>query len=417
MSLQEYLPSLLRIYDCVVIPRLGGFVANNQPAVIDHFKKSVYPPSKRVLFNEQLTTNDGLLANHVVHEQKMTYAAALDYIERYVDSWRVQLDNGQRIEIGEIGFLYRENTRIHFEQSLEINLLSSAYGLGTVGFRGLHRIPSKDDAPTAAVLQRGKTREPLNAPTPPIRQRQSIAIQFEKGVPVRPTKKGGRKTGATAGKGKVPSKTAASTRRSYSGRVGNYAAAAAVLLLLFYAYWIPMKTDALETGAVQSSDFNPVHIPSKKCYNKRTTTFEPDSFIPHSDWGTLTQKITAEIYNLELSDDYYITIDLLGSSKVKPVQTEYTYETSSHPISESENGLKTRHYCVIAGCFSLKRNAQYQIQQLRKAGFSASILDKKGGLYRVSIGVHGDRKSARQELNTVRSAGFSCWMLNGYIFD
>ena len=41
-------------------------------------------------------------------------------------------------------------------------------------------------------------------------------------------------------------------------RAFRYLAVAAALPILFYAYWIPMETDFIDTGKIQMADFNPI---------------------------------------------------------------------------------------------------------------------------------------------------------------
>ena len=55
------LPGMFWDNDCVMLPGLGGFVCNPRSAWYDASKRQMVPPSRDVLFNPRLTTNDGLL--------------------------------------------------------------------------------------------------------------------------------------------------------------------------------------------------------------------------------------------------------------------------------------------------------------------------------------------------------------------
>jgi cell division protein FtsN len=57
---------------------------------------------------------------------------------------------------------------------------------------------------------------------------------------------------------------------------------------------------------------------------------------------------------------------------------------------------------VIGGCFLQKENAEGFMADLRAKGFAASILDQKGGLYRVAIGSYPQRALALEALAAVR---------------
>ena len=62
----KVLPGLFWDHDCVMLPGLGGFVCNPRSAWYDEDKHQIVPPSRDVLFNPRLTTNDGVLANELM---------------------------------------------------------------------------------------------------------------------------------------------------------------------------------------------------------------------------------------------------------------------------------------------------------------------------------------------------------------
>ena len=44
-------------------------------------------------------------------------------------------------------------------------------------------------------------------------------------------------------------------------------------------------------------------------------------------------------------------------------------------------------------------------------GYSAKVLDLKGGLYRVTAGDYANRSEAKENLKTFKNNGFSGWIL------
>ena len=64
-TISKYISELLFLHDCVIIPQFGGFVGNNKSAVLNETTGIITPPSKEILFNLNLQTNDGLLINHI----------------------------------------------------------------------------------------------------------------------------------------------------------------------------------------------------------------------------------------------------------------------------------------------------------------------------------------------------------------
>ena len=81
----EVLPGLFWDHDCVMLPGLGGFVCNPRSAWYDEAKRQIVPPSRDVLFNPRLTTNDGLVANELMAKHGITYREALKAVEGVVE--------------------------------------------------------------------------------------------------------------------------------------------------------------------------------------------------------------------------------------------------------------------------------------------------------------------------------------------
>ena len=63
----QALPGMFWDHDCVMLPGLGGFVCNPRSAWYDEAQQQIVPPSRDVLFNPRLTTNDGLVAVSYTH--------------------------------------------------------------------------------------------------------------------------------------------------------------------------------------------------------------------------------------------------------------------------------------------------------------------------------------------------------------
>ena len=72
----EHIEQLLLRNDCVIVPGLGGFVANRTAAEVTG---AFVVPSRRImLFNVLLTYNDGLLAQEYMRCDRLTFQQAID---------------------------------------------------------------------------------------------------------------------------------------------------------------------------------------------------------------------------------------------------------------------------------------------------------------------------------------------------
>ena len=65
-------------------------------------------------------------------------------------------------------------------------------------------------------------------------------------------------------------------------------------------------------------------------------------------------------------------------------------------------------YCIQAGAYSAKANADAQVTALKKAGFAASIRKISGSVpYRVQVGTYRTKKAANKVVKKLKAAGFT----------
>lgn len=128
MNIDKYINDLLFFYDLVIIPEFGGFIANYKSATIE--KTNFTPPSKSVMFNSDLKTNDGLLLNAIINHEKISQEDAKQKITEFTTSIFKQINNNNIFIIENVGFFKKsKNNDIVFEPELKTNFLLSSYGL------------------------------------------------------------------------------------------------------------------------------------------------------------------------------------------------------------------------------------------------------------------------------------------------
>lgn len=379
MELTNYIAELLLKNNCVIVPNFGGFITNYQPAIINKVNQSIVPPAKTMLFNSALQSNDGLLAHFVSNQIHTTYANSIDLISKETLTWNKKLQNGERIHIGETGFLFLINGSIQFEQNREFNLLLSAYGLGAVKF--ISRLP--------VDKQINNT------------ESEAVSIEFSKPLI----------TNKVELEQKRLSKTIILENRRPKKKIWKYAAVACLLPALFYSYWIPMNTGYLETGNIQTSDFNPFKKVSNKTYSQRLNNkIDLVEFDNQKSLKEITSSIAtnAKYYNYQFSDELYIPVNLNQVDKTKVVSN---VNTLNEEVSSNSNELSNSNSNVhlIAGCFSDKSNAISLVNTLKSEGYQSQIIDKSNGLYRVSMQSFSSVSSAKYFKN--KASNISTWVL------
>ena len=128
----DYISDLLFLHDCVIIPDFGGFICNYRSAYIDETTGVICPPGKDILFNRNLTHNDGLLVNWIADKENISYDKATKQLILFCEDLKIRLNQKQRIVFGDIGvFSTDRRFNIIFEPGKN-NFFSEAYGMEAI---------------------------------------------------------------------------------------------------------------------------------------------------------------------------------------------------------------------------------------------------------------------------------------------
>ncbi len=380
--IEEIIGNLLLRHNCVVVPSFGGFVARQLSAQIDYQSGLMLPPRKSLLFNRQLINNDGLLIAEFSRENQVAYDVAETEVKATIASWNNTLRDGNRVTIDRVGFLYFDSEKnICFEQDRYFNLLLSAYGLGKVHFLSETEVemakhtaekePVKTSETHSIIPQLDVIKSPIAAPA----EKNEPVV-----VPLHPELKSKRK-------------------------VWKYVAAACVLPLAFYSFWIPMKTDVLESKMISFQDFNPFHHTPVATYHPEESEIKSPSKQETETLDEQLKKVQTSqgTYAYNFSDDTFITVRLeqAVSSQTESPETTIAAPTIAHKA----------HTHFIVGCFSDATNASDLVTALKAQGFAAHVVDIKGGLHRVSIGSSDDASTMSMIKEKAHAAGYEGWIL------
>ena len=132
MQIEKHISDLLYRYQCVTVPGFGAFLTEIIPAHVTGSASSFFPPKKVVSFNANVKNNDGLLANHVALQEKMSYELAVIKINEVVNEWSYLLQNRNRVVIKNIGEISVNNEMNWvFEPANTVNYLTDAFGLSS----------------------------------------------------------------------------------------------------------------------------------------------------------------------------------------------------------------------------------------------------------------------------------------------
>lgn len=105
IEVAHYIEHLLLQNDCVIVPGLGGFVAQDCEACYVKEENIFLPPYRSVSFNPRLTMNDGLFVTEVARAKGISYNEAFVVVNSGVNIIREQIAKRGLFNIPGVGCL------------------------------------------------------------------------------------------------------------------------------------------------------------------------------------------------------------------------------------------------------------------------------------------------------------------------
>ena len=349
---EDIIIQLLLRHNCVVVPGFGGFVAKQVAAELDFNKGIISPPKKALLFNRFLLEDDGLFLAEYARQYGLYYDDAKTQLTHHTDALQRQLRSGETIKLAKLGTFARQTDgQISFEQDRFFNLLLSSYGLNQLHF--------------------------VSKPSEIKEEERVIKLK--------------------------PNPTESKIKWS------KVAAAACLLPLAFYSFWIPTQTNALQSGLFSSTDFNPMHQQVAPAYQK-------SSFILLKIRPSTTSNLEFEATNkfqvlpYEWQTGYPMYVEI----PAEPMANQNLNPTIASTHSESFTPTETPSdapYNFIVGCFSNLQNAQNLKLKLERDGFAARLI-QNGPLTKVSAGAAQNLSELQHIQQQATARGLQGWVLN-----
>lgn len=368
--MNEYISELLYDYDCVIIPGFGGLVAQMQPATVNQVNRQMYPPSKKVAFNQNLKHNDGLLANHLCRRKNCSYAEALVMLNQFVQLLADTLQNSNSYALPGIGSfrLDAENKLLFFPEKNSFFLYDS-YGLQAV-----KAVPADVEISRTRFLNK----EDMAEETLP-ENREENDLPAEENAEEQthtPVKKRRKKLG-------VPFVLVSSAVVVFS-------------LLTVFLSSNNMQLPFMGGGDHQSSSFSNTSYVKTADSNEIGTATETES----STEATAEESSTSPAESSSSADN--------NSTK-----TEETTSSASPEKSEESPVSTGSGYYIIAGAFGQEENANKLLKDLKGKGFDALFAGRtENDLLRVAYLRATNRMEAERKLSEIRgSENSEAWIL------
>ncbi|OFY68996.1 MAG: hypothetical protein A2Y71_01135 [Bacteroidetes bacterium RBG_13_42_15] len=173
MDIGKYIKELLILHDCVILPGLGGFVANYRSAEINEMLKIISPPSKSILFNRNIYHNDGLLIGHISGMTGINYKDAEIQVQGFTEKILKTTGSGVKFVIDELGFFFMDKEKkLQFQAEPGMNFLIESYSLHDIHFKELY----------AHAEKAAKSQVYISQPDSGIRRRKTVRALIYAGI-------------------------------------------------------------------------------------------------------------------------------------------------------------------------------------------------------------------------------------------
>ena len=364
------LPGMFWDNDCVMLPGLGGFVCNPRSAWYDASKRQMVPPSRDVLFNPRLTTNDGLVANELMAKYGATYREAIDALESMVGKVKRELKNGSSVDLPGIGRLYMESDGLlRFVTDAEFERLLRSFGHASIALS-----PKEESVAGPAKVVAFPSQEP----------------------------------------------TAPEQGSSWRIQVGRAAAAVAIPLTLAGA-WLLSRPTGSDTLLGSNPLWNAVplaaeYTPWEDAMDMEAFLLPPEpaedlrSFVERTHWEGLLE------FDLELGAPKAggLRVMLPLEVPVNPASEPTTSRAPTPTVAPSVPAAAPApvRFLIVGGAFSVKENAQKLAGQLGSEGFDTSLhFQSHNQLTVVAMGGYAEEIEARTALAHARAKGHAkAWL-------
>ena len=151
-TVDHYISELLFLHDCVILADFGGFVGNPQSAKLNKITGTLTPPSKQILFNTNLRTNDGLLITHISNKENVSQDLAKNQVESYVAKITEKLNDSKVLRINKIGlFTLGKEGNIIFLQDSENNYSLDAFGMKSTQNKTISRVNETEEKVVSTI--------------------------------------------------------------------------------------------------------------------------------------------------------------------------------------------------------------------------------------------------------------------------
>lgn len=356
IDIANHIEKLLFLHDALTIPSFGAFSARPSSASADYAGGTVAPPSKTLTFNENITTDDGLLVQDVAKMNGVSSEKARQTVQEFVDNIQEMLNRREIVTLPGIGRLYKNYVqKIQFLPDAA-NFNAESFGLPPLQFSPIARSREVVDTTTAS-----------NVPQPSSSSSQPSA---GKTTSVRSEPVPAASTGSATPSIQQPERTESSSRSGSS--VVPMLITLLLLLCAMAGYWVWKQNKSIEkiAGGTDKKEQTTTK-PEQEKQPTSTKTKQPE---------TATPPPVADVPEKTAEKDP----DIAVAEKMEAARQEV-----------KSGGTGKRECILVVATLQEEVNANRLVGMLESEGYKVYFLRHRG--YQVGIQFRYDQLSQVQE--------------------
>lgn len=130
MNISSYIKELIIKNECIILSDFGGFETHYQSSLVDRETGKLSPPSKQLVFREDLKKDNGVLIKFIQDKEGISIDDAKAALNDYISSLKNKLAVNNRAEIEGVGVLIKKMDGNIFLKPIETeNYLIDSFGL------------------------------------------------------------------------------------------------------------------------------------------------------------------------------------------------------------------------------------------------------------------------------------------------
>jgi len=354
VKLDNYIKETLILNDSVVVKGFGVFVKMLESAVINEKSGEIQPPHMTIKFDNSVKVDRGTLTKYIAQKEEINEKKAENIISNTVKTWNDDLKSGKSVKLDGIGIINQDKEgKSSFETKILPGTFPDMYGLPVINIKP--KTPDKGVTTTTTSKQDKKISE---KPKPIKKVRTTV---------------------------EKPKPTTEDSKKKTKKLILTALIIIPIIAIIIFG---ALNVDLVKEKFNATSEYMSNLISGD---DAGSNAIDPDLNADIDRTDSIENQTETVLEN-------YTIIDAETNESIPPVAEELQ---EFHKIE------------IIAGSFRRRSYAKRLRNQLNDKGFTAKLLPKTKGLYRVSVGSFDDVDIVATEIERIHELdpSLGVWIL------